>query len=70
MSAYLITEDGRGYMLHGRYKTEDGAIRRLLDLVGKSAKSCIEVHLLGAEREPREVTAEWMMANCRELTIW
>ena len=70
MSAYLVTTDGRGYMLHGRYKTEDGAIRRLLSLVGENVKGCIEVALLGAEREPREVTAEWMMANCRELAIY
>ena len=67
MSAYCITEDGRGYMLHGKYKTEDGAIRRLLQLVGERVKGCFEIRLLGAEREPRMVTAEWMMANCREF---
>lgn len=64
MSAYIITEDGRGFMLHGRYKTEDGAIRQLLKRIGRE---CFEIDLIGAEREPREVTAEWLMANCREF---
>ncbi len=70
MSAYAILEDGRGYMTSGKYRTEDGAVRRLLTLMGEEIHGCFEIALMGAEREPREVTAEWMMDNCRELTIW
>ena len=66
MTAWLITSDGRGFLHHGRYTSEDGAIRGLLKRIGE----CIDVHLIGAEREPREITAEWMMGNCRELTVY
>ena len=67
MSAYIITTDGKGFMLHGRYKTEDGAIRQLLKRIGRE---CFEIDLIGAEREPREVTERWMTANCCELTVY
>ncbi len=63
MSAYIITTDGKGFVHHGRYKSEDGAIRGLL----KRISGCIEIGLIGAERGPREVTAEWVMTNCREF---
>ena len=65
MTAYIITTDGRGFVHHGRYKSEDGAIRKLLSLITE----CVEIRCLGAEREPREVTAEWLMANCREVVV-
>ena len=67
MSAYIITTSGKGFLLHGRYKTEDGAIRQLLKRIGRE---CFEIDLIGAEREPREVTEKWMTATCREVTVY
>ena len=66
MTAWIMTEDGRGFAHHGRYTSEDGAIQGLM----KRVKGCFEVHSFGAEREPLEVTAEWLMANCREVELF
>jgi hypothetical protein len=66
MTAYIITEDGRGFAHHGRYTSEDGAIRGLLRRLG----GCFEIREIGAVDEPREVTAEWLMANCREVELF
>lgn len=61
MTAWAIDANGKGYFHKGGYKTEDGAIRKLLSLL-----PCpVELRSLGAERV--EVTAEWMMANYTEL---
>ena len=66
MTAYIITEDGRAFARSGRYKTEDGAIRELFRRL-RDFNGCFEIRHIGCEREPREVTAEWLMANCREF---
>ena len=64
MTAWAIDERGDGYAVSGRYKTEDGAIRRLLGLL----PAPIGIRCLGASREPLEVTAEWLMEHCGKVT--
>ena len=60
MTAWAIDANGRGYFHRGRYKSEDGAIRKLLSLL-----PCpVEVRSMGTWVE---VTAEWMMANYTEV---
>ena len=63
MTAWAITEDGRAYVHHGRHRNEDNAILDLLVLIAESVLDCIEIRLMGAQREPVEVTAEWLMEN-------
>ena len=66
MTAYIIDTHGRAHIHHGRYKSEDGALRKLLGLIGE----CLEIEFMGAERKPQEVTAEWLMAHCREVNVY
>ena len=68
MTAYMLTTDGRGFYTATKCRTENGALDKLWSLIEELVPDCFEVLMMGAEREPREVTAEWMMANCRELT--
>ena len=63
MNAYVIDGNGNGHLLCGRYRTEDGAIRALLKRVGET-----EIRFLGATREPREVTAEWLVRYCGNVS--
>lgn len=61
MTAWVIDMSGFGYLHHGRYRSEDGAIAALL----KRMKGSVEIRCMGAG--PKEVTAEWLMANCRAV---
>jgi len=66
MTAYIITDDGLGYVHHGRYTSEDGAIRGLL----KRVKGCFEIRSMGTSRKPVEITAAWLMESCREVQMF
>lgn len=68
MTAYILTTDGRGFYTATKCRTEQGALDRLWERLD-ALRECFEVRLEGAERNPVEVTAEWMMANCREVTL-
>lgn len=66
MTAWIIDERGYGHILKTRRRSAFEAFCDLCERVSGS----IEIRRWGAEREPREVTAEWLMANCREVTIY
>ena len=66
MTAYIITEDGRAMMRHGKYANEDNALTALF----KRVRGCFEIRSMGVRHEPAEVTAEWLMANCREVELF
>lgn len=66
MNAWIIDTRGNGYLMRTRRRNPLDAVCDLMERID----GCIEVRRQGAEREPREITAEWLMANCRELTIY
>ena len=66
MTAYMLTTDGRGFYTATRCRTVDGAIDRLWERL-EWMHDCFEVKWFGAEKQPVEVTAAWLMENCKEL---
>ena len=68
MTAWTITEDGRGYLVRSRCRNEESAIADLIAAVAEKVRGCLEIRSAGASRKPVEVTAEWLLRNCREVT--
>ena len=56
MTAWAVVQDGSMYGVRTRCKTEDGAIRRLLRLMGERL-GCFEIRSMGVS----EITPEWIM---------
>ena len=66
MTAYIITYEGKGFACRTRRRNEHEALCDLLEKV----KGCFEIRFAGARKEPLEITAEWLMGNCREVELF
>ena len=66
MTAYIITEDGRGYALKTRRRNEHEALCDLFEHV----RGAFGIRSMGARKEPIEVTASWLRDNCREVELF
>lgn len=65
MTAFIIDERGNGHVLGTRRRNPFEAVCDLFERVG-----CCEVVSHGTRKEPPEVTAEWLMRHCREVTTY
>ena len=59
--AWIIDEDGVGWLMRTRRRDPFMAFCDLIERIGRPIE--VRTHGVG----PREVTAEWLMANCKEV---
>ena len=64
MTAWIIDERNRAHVMRTRRRNPFEAFCDLMERIGEP----IEVRAHGAEKEPQEVTAAWLLENCGKVT--